>query len=293
MSDFFKHVAPSECNTDYHNLMNFAKRLENQDIPMLSLTIMRGDKICMETYYEPYEKDTLHRMFSMTKTLVSRGIGKLYGEGKLTLDDHIVDYFKDKLPKEGAYEYTSMLTIRDMLTMRTCHDKTTYKGEGVTDWVGSFFTTKPVHASGTQFSYDTSSTHVLGALIERLSGMNLLEYLRKSFLDEIGFSKEAFIIDDPYGVPMGGSGLCARPSDMLKVIYLISKDGAWNGKQLIPADYIRKAHTKQSDPYGKSGTIEEMQGYGYKIWMTRNGGYALYGMAASLRYMCRIKIYIW
>ncbi len=282
MSDLFKHVAPSECNIDYHNLMNFAKRLENQDIPMHSLTIMRGDKICMETYYAPYEKDTLHRMFSMTKTLVSLGIGKLYGEGKLSLDDHIVDYFKDKLPKEGAYEYTSMLTIRDMLTMRTCHDKTTYKGEGVTDWVGSFFTTKPVHAPGTQFSYDTSSTHVLGALIERLSGMNLLEYLRKSFLDEIGFSKEAFIIDDPYGVPMGGSGLCARPSDMLKVIYLISKDGAWNGKQLIPADYVRKAHTKQSDPYGKNGTIEEMQGYGYKIWMTRNGGYALYGMAGQL-----------
>ena len=69
---------------------------------------------------------------------------------------------------------------------------------------------------------------------------------------------------------------------MLKVIYLISKDGAWNGKQLIPADYVRKAHTKQSDPYGKSGTIEEMQGYGYKIWMTRNGGYALYGMAGQL-----------
>ena len=115
MSDLFKHVAPSECNIDYHNLMNFAKRLENQDIPMHSLTIMRGDKICMETYYAPYEKDTLHRMFSMTKTLVSLGIGKLYGEGKLSLDDHIVDYFKDKLPKEGAYEYTSMLTIRDML----------------------------------------------------------------------------------------------------------------------------------------------------------------------------------
>lgn len=49
MSDLFKHVAPSECNIDYHNLMNFAKRLENQDIPMHSLTIMRGDKICMET----------------------------------------------------------------------------------------------------------------------------------------------------------------------------------------------------------------------------------------------------
>ena len=282
MSGVFNYTTPSECNIDYHNLINFAKRLEAQDIPMHSLTIMRGSKICMETYYAPYDKDTFHRMFSMTKTLVSLGIGKLYGEGKLSLDDHIVDYFKDKLPEAGAYEYTAMLTIRDMLTMRTCHDKTTYKAAGVTDWVGSFFTVKPVHAPGTQFAYDTSSTHVLGALIERLSGMKLIEYLRKSFLDEMGCSKDAFIIEDPYGVPMGGSGLCARPSDMLKVIYLISKDGVWNGKQLIPADYIREARTKQSDPYGKSGTLEEMQGYGYQIWMTRNGGYALYGMAGQL-----------
>ena len=282
MSDLFKYAAPSECNIDYHNLMNYAKRLESQDIPMHSLTIMRDGKICMETYYAPYDKDTLHRMFSMTKTLVSLGIGCLYGEGKLSLDDHIVDYFTDKLPDDGAYEYTRMLTIRDMLTMRTCHDKTTYKGAGVTDWVGSFFTTKPVHAPGTQFSYDTSSTHVLGALIERLSGMKLIEYLRKCFLDEIGFSKDAYILSDPYGVPMGGSGLCARPKDMLKIIYLISKDGVWNGKQLIPADYIRAARVKQSDPYGKSGTLEEMQGYGYQIWITRHGGYALYGMAGQL-----------
>ena len=282
MNELFKYAAPSECNIDYHNLMNFARRLEEQDIPMHSITVMRGNKICMEAYYAPYDKKTLHRMFSMTKTLVSLGIGKLCEEGKLSLDDHIIDYFSDKLPKEGAYEYTSLLTIRDMLTMRTCHDKTTYKGEGVTDWVGSFFTTKPVHAPGTQFSYDTSSTHVLGALIERLSGMKLLDYLRKSFLDEIGFSDEAYIIDDPYGIPMGGSGLCALPSDMLKVIYLISKDGAWNGKQLISADYIKAAHSAQSDPYGKSGTLEEMQGYGYQIWMTRHGGYALYGMAGQL-----------
>ena len=56
MSDFFKHVAPSECNIDYHNLMNFAKRLENQDIPMHSLTIMRGDKICMETIMHHMKK---------------------------------------------------------------------------------------------------------------------------------------------------------------------------------------------------------------------------------------------
>lgn len=282
MQTTFNHVNPSVCNIDYHNLINFATRLEKQDIPMHSLTIMRGNNICMETYYAPYDKDTFHRMFSMTKTLVSLGIGKLCGENKLSLNDHIIDYFPDKLPKDGAYEYMKMLTIKDMLTMRTCHDSTTYKRAGVTDWVGSFFTVKPVHAPGTQFSYDTSSTHVLGALIERLSGKKLIEYLQESFLEELGFSKDAFILPDPNGIAMGGSGLCAKPSDMLKVIYLISKDGMYNGKQLIPADYIKAAKSKQSDPYGKSGTLEEMQSYGYQIWMTRNGGYALYGMAGQL-----------
>ena len=95
--------------------------------------------------------------------------------------------------------------------MRTCHDKTTYKAPGVTDWVASFFTVPPTHVPGTNFSYDTSSTHTLGALIEKLSGMDLLSYLRFKFLDEIGFSANAYILKDPNGVSMGGSGLCATP----------------------------------------------------------------------------------
>ena len=119
MQTKFNYVKPSECNIDYHNLINYAKRLENQDIPMHSLIIMRGNNICMESYYKPYDNNSLHRMFSMTKSLVSLGIGCLYGEHKLSLDDHIVDYFKDKLPQNGAYDYMKMLTIRDMLTMRT------------------------------------------------------------------------------------------------------------------------------------------------------------------------------
>ena len=87
----------------------------------------------METYYKPYTRDTLHRMFSVTKSFVSLGIGLLEAEGKLSLDDKIVDFFPEKLPKPGVHPYIAMMTIRDMLTMRTCHDKTTYKAPGVTD----------------------------------------------------------------------------------------------------------------------------------------------------------------
>ena len=112
--------------------------------------------------------------------------------------------------------------------------------------------------------------------------MELLEYLRVKFLNELGFSKDAYILKDPYGVPLGGSGLCATPYDILKVIYLIANDGKMNGKQLLPAEYIKAAKTKQSDPYGKQSTLEEIQGYGYQIWMTRHNGYVMFGMGGQL-----------
>ena len=158
--------------------------------------------------------------------------------------------------------------------------------------MGSFFTVKPVHAPGTQFSYDTSSTHVLGALIERLSGMRLIDYLKEKFLNELGFSEDTFILPDPCGIPMGGSGICARPVDMLKIIYLISKDGVYNDKQLIPADYIKAARMKQSDPYGKSGTLEKC-----RVMVIRYGSHAtadaLYGMAGQLALYVLIRTSIW
>ena len=179
----FSTTTPSDVGIEPQWLMNFLKRLDYQQIPLHSAIIMKNNQICMETYYAPYTKESLHRMFSITKTFVAMAIGLLCEEGKLKFDDHIVDYFQEKLPKDGAYPYTAMLTIKDMLIMRTCHNETTFKAKGVTDWVGSFFTTLPNHMPGTNFSYDTGSTHVLGALVEKLSGMKILDYLRSKGLD--------------------------------------------------------------------------------------------------------------
>ncbi len=279
----FEKVRPEDVGISSTGLIRFAKRLEYNNIPMHSIIVMRHGKICMESYYEPYTKDTLHRMFSVTKSFVSLAIGLLADEGRISLDDHIVDYFPEKLPENGAHPYMQMLTIRQMLTMRTCHDKNAYKIGGSPDWVGSFFTVTPDHVPGTNFSYDTASTHTLCALVEKLTGIEMLDYLRTKFLNELGFSKEAFVLKSPDGkVSMGGSGMCATPQDILKVMYVVSQDGKLNGKQLLPAVYLKEAVSKQSDPYGKSGTWEEMQGYGYQFWMTTHNGYAFYGMGGQL-----------
>ncbi len=68
---------------------------------------MYGDILC-----PIYKKESLHRMFFYHKTFVAMAIGLLCEDGKLSLNDHIVDYFPEKLPKDGAYPYTAMLTIK-------------------------------------------------------------------------------------------------------------------------------------------------------------------------------------
>lgn len=280
----FQYAQPEEVGISSKSVQNFLERLESSHLALHSFILMKDEKIVAETYYAPYTADDMHRMFSITKSFVSVAIGLLIEEGRIALDDKIINHFPEKLPEGEISPYLSELTIRNMLMMATCHKMTTYKLPGVTDWVGSFFTAPPSHVPGTTFSYDTSSTHTLCALVEKLTGMKMLDYLRSKFLDEIGFSKDAYVLEAPGGESLGGSGLMARPMDLLKFMYVISHDGKLGDKQLLPGDYIKDAVAKQIDTYGKCGTWEEMQGYGYQFWRTTHNGYCCYGMGGQ--YVC-------
>ena len=277
----FEYVAPETVGIHSKWINNFTERLENSHVPMHSFILMKDDKIIAESYYAPYKADTFHRMFSITKSFVSIAIGLLEEEGELSIDDKIIDYFPEKLPEGELSPYLSEMTIKDMLRMATCHQMTTYKLPGVTDWVGSFFTTPPSHVPGTSFSYDTSSAHTLCALVEKLTGKKMLDYLRVKFLDDIGFSKEAYVMEAPGGESLGGSGLVSTSMDLLKFIYTISKNGNVNGKQLLPEEYVKAATACQIDTYGKGSFWEEMQGYGYQFWRTSHNGFWCYGMGGQ------------
>ena len=91
----FEKVIPEDVGISSTGLISFARKLEYNNLPMHSIIVMRHGKICMESYYAPYTKDTLHRMFSVTKSFVSLAIGLLADEGRISLDDHIADYFPE------------------------------------------------------------------------------------------------------------------------------------------------------------------------------------------------------
>lgn len=276
----FPKVMPEDTGIPSGCILNFIRRLEQQKLPMHSLLLLHHDKLIAEGYYAPYEADTLHRMFSISKSFTAIAIGLLADEGKLSLEDKITDYFPDKVPSD-VHPWIASMTLRDMLMMRTCHASTTYKVNMKSDWVESFFTVPPTHPAGRIFHYDTSSAHTLCALAERLSGMPMLDYLKHK-LAPLGLSEQSYMITDPFGVSMGGSGLVATPMDLLKFGYFIFHDGKVEGKQLLSASYIRTATSHLSDTLLTAPVRSEACGYGYQFWRNERGGYVCYGMGGQL-----------
>ena len=277
----FKNTYPDNCGIPKKAISDFEKMLKKLRIRIHGYMMLSGQNIIAEHYYAPYHKDSLHRMYSVSKSFTALAIGLLIKKGMISLDDKICCYFPEKLPKEGAHPWCAEMTIKDMLTMRTCHSGTTFKRYGGNDWTESFFRVEPDHIPGTVFSYDTSSSHVLAALVEKLTGMKMLDFMRKELLNELGFSKEAYMIPDPMGVSQGGSGMMCTLRDMACVAYLCNQYGVLDGKELLPTDYMKEA-TSNLVPTDLNAKLDEQFGYGYFIWMPREEGFTFFGMGGQL-----------
>ena len=265
-------------------IIDALREIDIREVSMHSFLLCKDDCLVAEGYYAPIKKNDLHRMFSVTKSFTSIAIGLLQEEGRLSLDDSIVKFFPEYVPDTSeAHPWLLATTIRDMLSMRSCHASTTYdKFSSKTDWVKSFFTVAPTHKPGTVFHYDTSSSHTLCALVEKLTGMKMLDYLRNKVLNEIGFSKEAYCLTDGFGVSMGGSGLMATSRDFMLFALLILNNGKLNGKQYISADYIKESTSFQTATCVTGPVPSESQGYGLQFWIGEHGSIVCYGMGGQL-----------
>lgn len=254
-----------------------AGKLSTHDI-----IIARGNEILFENYRPPFHADYTHRMYSVTKSFVAIAVGFAMQDGLLELDDPIGKYFPDELegnpdPNMGAQ------TIRQMLMMSTPK-----KGRGVNwfharsdDRVRQYFHTITTTAPcGSSFMYDSSGSFILGALVERLTGKKLIDYLREKLFDKIGVSREARFLFCPGGHSWGDSALIAKPRDLLLTARFMLNGGSWNGEQLLDAEYVRAATSKQIDTsFEREGF--SCQGYGYQIWMCYDGGFLFNGMGCQ------------
>ena len=278
----FKYGTPESVGIKSENIKKYIETLENANLSTHNVIIVRNNTIVYENYWKPFHKDFLHRMYSVTKSFVSIAVGYLIEEGKITLDTKICDVFDPEVT-EGACENIKKQTVRNMLMMAT----------GWPVGVPYFFSRKPndrlrdyfwasslpgglSREPGTFFEYDSTGSYVMGAMVERLTGKTLMEYLREKFMDEIGVSKEAYMLKCPGGHSWSDSALICKPTDLLKVANLTMHYGNFNGKQLHSEAYLREATSNLIDVHRGEG-----YGYGYQFWTLPYNSFYFNGMGSQ------------
>lgn len=275
----FIESTPEEAGISSDTVLKFLDELTKYRINIHSFSLSVGNRVISEGYWAPFNREFQHRLYSVGKSVTSMAIGILDSDGVISLDDPIHIHFKEMLPA-NLHPFIEKMTIRDMLKMKSSHHTTTYKRYNG-DWVESFFKVEPTNPPDSFFSYDTSASHVLCALVEKKTGMPLLDFMKKRGFSGLNLSKAAKFLTDPAGRSMGGSGFVATMNDFRQIAYLIMNNGNIHGKEYISSEYIKQATSKQSStsflPY-----FDEQFGYGYQIWKTREDGFALYGLGGQL-----------
>jgi len=278
----FNKISPEKAGIPSRNILDFINTLNSYSINTHSIIMAIGNNIIAETYYNPYNKDTLHRMYSVSKSFVAVAIGLAEQEGLLTLDDKFTDYFPEYQNQNIDKKYRET-TIRDMLTMRSCMAKYSPWWE-TEDRAKAYFDVNSNQISGTNFYYDSSGSFILGCIVEKVTGMPYLEYLKEKVLLEIGFSEESYCLLAPGGHSHSDSGVMCTPRDLLIFARFLMNGGVWNGKRYINEEFMKDAVSKQTDNNlsGIPTPIYDKNGYGYLIWKMPRDGFGLIGMADQL-----------
>ena len=276
----FEKITPEEAGVSSAQVAEFISLLNRCGFAIHNVIMMKGDKIFAEYYWKPFHKDFVHRMYSQTKTHAAIAIGFLEQEGKLSLDDKLVDIFRDKIttPVPPSLEKQ---TIREMLTMSTVNGYRWWmQHPGEMDRTAMYLNGRPMNTrpSSTLWNYDTDGSYMLGAVAERLSGMPLFDYLYDRLYKRIGAFENGYMLLSRDDVAWGDSGLMSTPRDMLAFARFVMNYGKWNGEQILNEKFLRDATSKQVDNRATAHNQYMNMGYGYQIWRGERNSFAFRGM---------------
>ena len=278
----FEKITPEQAGVDSRAVEKYISVIQKYGVVPHSVLMMKGTSLFAEYYWAPFHKDFLHRMYSQTKSYVSIAIGLLEEEGKLSLDDTIVSHFPEKIRRELP-EYLKGQTIRHMLTMCTVGGAPNWFAVPNPDRTELYLNTITApHPAGTIWGYDSQGSQVLSSLVEKLSGMSLLDYLKSKVLDKLGTFRTARILKTRNEDSWGDSALLCTSRDMISFGRFVMNYGLWNGERLMNEKYLKDATSALVDNNedGKVGCFTH--GYGYQIWKTQKDGFAFVGMGDQL-----------
>ena len=231
--------------------------------------VVRHGKVVAELHLAPFRAEDSHTLYSASKTFTSLAVGIAIDENLLRLTDRVMTFFPDKRTIQVSDNMADM-TVRDLLMMASGVKPDWTMRNNSTDWVKDWLA-KPVDDKpGSLFQYDSMCTFMLSAIVQRVTGQTMLEYLQKKLFDPMHITMADWETS-PDGINTGGWGLRVQAETMAKLGLLLLNKGNWNGQQLVSADYVQQACSRLIDGGAKETVppTDGNQGYGYQVWQSK------------------------
>ena len=257
--------------------------VEKAEQDLHSIMIVKDGNVIYENWMSSGSADEPHILNSVSKTFTSMAVGLAVSEGKLSINERLVDIFPEHCP-ENPSEFLKEITIEHLLTM-TCGHSTdpTYASRTnmETSWIKLFMEHPVTHKPGTNYCYNSLGTYVLSAIVQKRTGEKVVDYLFPRLFRPLGINNVTWQ-ECPQGINTGGWGLFLKTEDLAKMGLMILQKGQFGGKQIVPAEWVEAASAAQvpcvpagltSDDAAKLAEFAKesdwLQGYGYQMWRCR------------------------
>lgn len=247
----------------------FEATVAQENLAVRGLRVYRDGTLIASYQPQPEERQN---QYSGTKSFTSTACAFAIQEGLFTLDDYVLDHFRQDAP-EAVSENLKQMRLRHLITMSMGFESPMLMGAqrpNMTekDWVKYVLRAPVIHKPGTVFQYNNAGPYLLGILIQRKTGMSLVDYLMPRLFDPLGIPRPQDE-KDPLGNTFGAGGLQLNVSELAKLGLLYLQKGQWQGRQLIPASWVEEA--SRSFIVSDQGDGEIGTDYGYLFWIMPDG----------------------
>jgi CubicO group peptidase (beta-lactamase class C family) len=261
------------------------------------LMVIKDGVVLAERYgYDRKPTDRL-QSYSMAKTVVAMLFGIALNEKKIgSIEDKAGQYvpslkghpygetaLKDLLTMSSGVRFSEIYNGKDDVTVLG-RKTLAQQGPGGAEAVSTF--TDRVRPAGTRFSYSSAETYVLGLVLSAATGKTLADYLSEKIWVPMGAEADASWLMDAGGHELAFMGINATLRDWGRFGVLLANYGAQDGKQIIPAGWVKEA-TRVHAPHLEVGVATQWNGYGYQTWLIRKGSpmFAAFGLRGQAVYV--------
>ncbi|MCM3205504.1 serine hydrolase domain-containing protein [Paenibacillus illinoisensis] len=259
----------------------FVQHIEAQQLNVLSVRVLQhGETRGMWDRTE----DKRRLQHSISKSFTCMAVGLALEEGIFTLESKLGEYFTWPTPAPALTAFSPAdLTLYDLLRMSSGHDVPVLWAEeratlAEKDWAKYYMSLPIDRVPGEAFTYSSADTFMISAMFQAASGQTVKDYLIPRLFDPL----EIYNVEwetSPLGITLGCAGLQLTNEELGRFGQFLLQKGNWNGSQLVPAEWIDQATTRQITTPGEG---DWGQGYGYQFWLCSHNAYRADGAYGQL-----------